>query len=294
MEKLSQVEHIYSSLTNNPERKEEIADILSYMDKHTIETLHTLATYYYGTDKEMNYGAYTKKWSLRDEDLNVKNKEYLYTLIQYKGEDILLHVGTGEFTPDVFTRRDIPQLLWLSHSPLPLFVVPAWVKQSYEWEENEEKYKHNIITRFLEEHAIIYSPKWWQAESRDIHKPQDCPINYGESNGIKDHRDTIAVIQNAIIMRMIKESNDEGMAVDKEKIIKEMEYLQKFSKLEFVRRSRLNQKHYTDTQKAIWRMLKDMTEEKESDIEEKDEEREMGEDMYAVLKMFNVRQLTSK
>jgi hypothetical protein len=56
----------------------------------------------------VDYGAYIH--DDKENTIPIRNPQYLYTLIQYGGEDILIHVGTGEFTPEVFTRRDIPQI----------------------------------------------------------------------------------------------------------------------------------------------------------------------------------------
>ncbi len=53
-----------------------------------------LAQLYYGTEKEMKYSAYTEKTDPDEDDLMVNHKEYLYILTQYKGKDLLLHIGT--------------------------------------------------------------------------------------------------------------------------------------------------------------------------------------------------------
>jgi len=79
--------------------------------------------------------------------------------MQYEGEDILVHVGTGEFVPEVFTRKNISQLKGLSHGSLPLFVITARAKEEYEWAEKEALYKHDVVRKFLNDHTIIYSPK---------------------------------------------------------------------------------------------------------------------------------------
>lgn len=107
-------EHIYATITNARDKQDEIAEVfydsLEHKRNRILKSLTTLAKYYYGTDKVINYSAYTENIDPQDEDLKVKNLEYLYTLIQYEGKDILLHIGTGEFTPEVFIRRNIPQL----------------------------------------------------------------------------------------------------------------------------------------------------------------------------------------
>jgi|GEM_PF-1445754 len=152
-------QHIYAEISNANDRQEEIANVLGFNKSRIVKDIAELAKYCYGTERVINYGKYTEIETPQEEDLEVKHKEFLYTLMQYEGNDILLHIGTGEFTPEVFTRRNIPELAALSHSSLPLFVVPASAKQYYEWEEKEIKYKNAIVMKFLNEHAIIYSPK---------------------------------------------------------------------------------------------------------------------------------------
>ena len=79
--------------------------------------------------------------------------------MQYEGEDILVHIGTGEFAPEVFTKRNVSQLKGLSYGSLPLFVITARAREEYEWAEKEALHKHAIVRKFLNDHAIIYSPK---------------------------------------------------------------------------------------------------------------------------------------
>lgn len=157
-------EHIHLCMKNADNKQDEIAEVFNdnseYMKNYNITMLTTLAKYYYGTEKVTNYSAYTEDDTEKEEDTTeVLNPEYLYMLIQYGGEDFLVHIGTGEFSPEVFTRRNIPQLTSLSHSPLPLFVITAWAKKEYQREEEKEIHKDAIIRKFLNEHAIIYSPK---------------------------------------------------------------------------------------------------------------------------------------
>jgi hypothetical protein len=109
-------EHINLYMKNTDDKQDEIAEVFNdtseYMKNHNIAMLTTLAKYYYETEKIMNYSAYTEDEEDKKEDMTeVSNPEYLYMLIQYGGEDFLVHIGTGEFSPEVFTRRNIPQLM---------------------------------------------------------------------------------------------------------------------------------------------------------------------------------------
>lgn len=154
----------------------------------------------------------------------------------------------------------------------------------------------NIVTKFLNEHAIIYAPKGGQAESRNISQ-SDCPdINHGMSNGIVKYDKVIEVLQDAIIQRAEKEVDSD--LVDRAKIIGEIASLQSFSKDKFVGLTKTNIKNQSDTQKYIFRMLKDMVEkifEKyNKEINEKNEQDRLGEKMYEVLKLFDVKKLSAK
>ena len=179
MYKYLEHEHDDTLENEHPDKQDEIADVFEnweYMKRYDIGLIRKIAKAYYDVDKIRNMEEYADHW----------NSEYLYTLIEYEGEDILLHVGTGEFTPEMFTRRDIPEFIWLSHSPLKLFVTSSWArKQDMESEPTE----------FLDHHAIIYSPKWGQVKIRDIHAHK--PINYGESMGIVKYQDALLALQNA-------------------------------------------------------------------------------------------------
>ncbi len=286
-------EHIYASTTNISDKQDEIADVLGnvrgYMEMYTLETMTKLAKQYYETDQEIAYGAYTEKNHPEEDDLKVKNKEYLYTLIQYEGKDVLLHIGTWEFTQEVFTRRDIPQLMWLSHSPLPLFVVPARAKKEYPWAEKEWIYKHAVVRRFLDDCAILYSPKWWQAEIR-MPKYWWNDIQYGQSNGILHHKDAMFALQEALINKICKEKNE------KEKMLKEITDLQKLSKKEFLEWVKGREKYYTDNQRILIDMFEKMI---EDDDDQWDESWSHIHDkrmtnIYAMIKTFDVVKLAAK
>ncbi|MEI6773770.1 MAG: hypothetical protein WCL18_02925 [bacterium] len=75
------------------------------MKNHNIGVLQRLAKYYYGTDEVVDYTEDTEK------EVEVGNAAYLYTLITYEGEDLLVHIGNGEFNTEVFTRKNISKLM---------------------------------------------------------------------------------------------------------------------------------------------------------------------------------------
>ncbi len=246
--------------------QDEISDMFEnsweYMKHHDISILTALAKHYYETDEKKDYSAYT--W----EETEVWDSAHLYTLIRYQGKDMIVQLGSGEFNTAVFTKKSIPELASFVHSKLPFFVVNA---------RAESEYKDDNPRQFLNEHASIYSPKWGQAELRITSKQKEHPINYGNAHGIINYPDVLSMLQNALFDKMFK------ILEKKEKAIKEIANLQKFSKKEFIRLFEMDQKYYTDEQKILFCMLADMVK------NEKDDEK--MKKMYDVVKAFNVKGL---
>lgn len=213
------LEHEYDDEWNTyetPDKKGEIIDILKdqweILKKQAIEKIRRITERYYETDKGRNYSK-----DVEDFDGNVteygddKYKEHLYTMIKYQGKDTLIYIGKGEFSHDVFTRRNIPTLRWFSHSPLPLFVVAAWA---------DEEYKEQRPKQFLDEHAMIYSPRWWQAEVRTHPKQREKSIDYGNGSGSMQYENAILAVQNAGIHKMFQSKKSFEKFVRKMKEIK--------------------------------------------------------------------------
>lgn len=232
------------------DKKGEIVDILQdqweIMKKHAIDRVKRIAEYYYGTDKARNYGKAVEDNDREEDDTAAeedesKNAEHLYTIIKYQGKDVLVHIGTGEFTPEVFTRRNVPVLSWFSHSPLPLFVVAAWA---------DEEYKEKNPKRFLDEHAVIYSPKWWQAELRIHHKQREHAINYGDSNGIMQYEDAVLALQNAKVRKLFHSDKVFEKFIDKmidlKKHTPEEIHTRNTIKIEFLSDNKLDREMYSD------------------------------------------------
>ncbi len=210
-------EHHHDNLIkkNHANRQEDIAGIMSEKREEMewkILILTKLATCYYGTDKQINYTKYLQKEdiSMEEDEKNIY-WEHLYTLIKYEGKNMLIQIGSGEFTPEIFTRRDIPELNWFSHGPLPLFVVSA---------RAEEEHKEKNPKKFLNEHALLYSPKWWKVEVRTSYKQRETDINYGDSNGIIEYTDVIIILQNAQIHKTFPNEKSFAKFVDKIKELK--------------------------------------------------------------------------
>ncbi len=228
------LKHEYdNSLENNhSDKQDEIADVLKkqedeeenqeYMEKHNIDVLIRLAQYYYGTDGVADYSSYTWK------EPEVWNAAYLYTLIKYEGQNLLVHIGTWEFNTEVFTRRNIPKLTWFSHGPLKLFVVSAWARA------NDKDSEPEI---FLNNHALIYSPKWGQAELRISHKQREKAINYRDNIGIINYQDALLALKNAEIHKAFPLEKSLEKEKSFEKFVEKMEELKKFTPEELQKRT---------------------------------------------------------
>jgi hypothetical protein len=63
---------------------------------------------------------------------------------------MIVQLGTGEFNTAVFTKKNVPELASFVHSQLPFFVVNS---------RAESEHKDDDPRQFLDEHALIYSPK---------------------------------------------------------------------------------------------------------------------------------------
>ena len=188
-------EHNHDRLPHrHPNTQDEVADILRKkreVMESDMNVFIKLAEYYYETNKVRDYSKYIENTDfIIEDDEKVSQLEHLYTLIKYEGRDTAIHIGTGEFIPEVFTRKDIPAYKWFSHSPLPLFVVVA---------RAEQEHRENTPKKFFNEYAILYAPKWWQVEERINNKQREHTINYWESNGIMEYTDALLALQNGQI-----------------------------------------------------------------------------------------------
>lgn len=213
-----------------PDKQGEIADNLKKQAEiidHDMSVFTRLTKWYYGTDTdEKDYSEYT--W----EETEIDNA-HVYTLIKYHNKDMIVQVGTGAFNTTVFTRRNIPALKWFSYGPLPLFVVTSWA---------EQEHKENNPRKFLNEHTIIYSPKWGQAEFRTS-KQREQSINYGNSNGIMNYDDALLALQNAHIHKIFY--NDTLF----EKFASKIKELKKYDLKQFKVRSTLKEEFFKQDEK---------------------------------------------
>jgi len=212
----------------HPNQEDEIADVFEnqenqweYMRNYNIGVFTRLAQYYYETDGVADYCIDTGK------EAEVGNAAGLYTLMRYEGENILVHIGNEEFNTEVFTRKDIPKLFWFSHGPLKLFVVSSWVRDQV----NQSEPKN-----FLNIYALIYSPRWGQAELRISRKQKKKAINYGDGANILNYQDMLLLLKNATIHKMfpLEKSNEKEKSF--EKFLEKMQDLKKLSYEELQKR----------------------------------------------------------
>lgn len=172
---------LIDNLNNNDE------DNSDYMKKHNINVLREIAKKYYGIAEIKKMETYLHKWNL----------ESLYTLIDYEWEDILLCIGTGDFTQEMFTRKDIPEYRWLTNSPLKLFVTTARAR---------ENSKDSDPKNFLDQFTIMYAPKGGEIVLRNTHGQQS--INHWDSLGIIKYKDVLFTLRNAEIHKIFPHEHE--------------------------------------------------------------------------------------
>ncbi len=236
-EHLHHPKHEYSNNQKHPDKQDELAGALkedAEVMKHDLKYLVRLAQYCFDTTWSIDYGKIT------GEEVQVGSDAHLYTLITYNGKDILVQVGTWEYTTAVFTKKGIQETRWLRNSPLPLFVVTARADQ-----EQTTEYPR----RFLNEHTMIYSPKWWQAELRIYAKDRKKSIDYGKSNGIMSYEKAVTTLQNAIIKKTFYDRKTKNNL--SKRFVDEMKHLQNKDFEQFIRRYEVKPEFYSWDKKSI-------------------------------------------
>lgn len=236
-------EHLYHSEHENIKKnshsgqQDELAGALKddgEIMKEDINIFIKLAQYYYDTEWSIDYGELT--W----EEVQVGYDAHLYTLINYKGKDILVQVGSGEYNIATFTKSGVEKTRRLHNSPLPLFVVTA---------RADQEHKDSHPRKFLNEHAMMYSPKWGLIETRMTCKERQQSIDYGKSNGIMTYEKAKAVLQSAIVRKKFfdrKVTNKvKKWFIDEMKILKTKDFEQ------FIRRYEVKPEFYKHDIKSV-------------------------------------------
>jgi len=239
-EYLHHPEHEYSNNQKHPDNKQdEIAGALkedAEVMKHDLKYLAKLVQCYFDNEWSINYGECT--W----EEVQVGNDAHLYTLIKYNGKDIMVQVGRWEYNTAVFTKTGVEETRRLRNSPLPLFVVTAWADQ-------EQKMSHP--TRFLNEHAMIYSPKWWKVEARMTFAERKKPIDYGKGNGIMEYQKAITALQNTSIKKKFYDRENKKKNNLPKRLIDDMISLKNKNFEQFIRRYEVDPKFYYLNKKSV-------------------------------------------
>jgi len=234
------------------------------MKRFTLDTISALAKYVYGTQDVINYGKYTKIGKKEWIYDTVAHTEYLYTLIKYKDEDILMHIGTGEFFPEVFTTKETPELKPFLHTKLPLFVVEAWAVNKYPWVDKEKKHGQNIIYQFLEEKALLSVTKGGEVHERNIENDNKQKIDLGNTHGIIYADDVLSLLEQEAINKAIqtletKERKDAEelwktyyyTPIDIHDIQTKIDNIKTYSKKDFVQWIKKNKKHFSRSGEVV-------------------------------------------
>lgn len=301
--KYRECEHIYSCSTNqrNNELMEVVSDSGEYMKRFTLDTISALAKYVYGTQDIINYGKYTKLGKKEWIYDTVSHTEFLYTLIKYKDEDILMHIGTGEFFPEVFTTKETPELKPFLHTKLPLFVVEAWAVNKYPWVDKEKKYGQNIVHQFLEDEAVLSVTKGGEVHERNIENDTKQKIDLGNTHGIIYAEDVLRLLEDEAIKKAIqtlekKERTDTEEAwknyyyqpIDISDVHKKIHDIQTYSKKDFVQRIKKNKKHFSRSGEVVSLILYGMV--NKHCFSDKEKDKLTSEDikyLYTIIKNFN-------
>lgn len=301
--KYRECEHIYSCSTNqrNDELMEVVSDSGEYMKRFTLDTISALAKYVYGTQDIINYGKYTKIGKKEWIYDKVSHTEFLYTLIKYKDEDILMHIGTGEFFPEVFTTKETPELKPFLRTKLPLFVVEAWAVNKYPWVDKEKKYGQNIVHQFLEDEAVLSVTKGGEVHERNIENDTKQKIDLGNTHGIIYADDVLRLLEHEAINKAIqtletKERKDAEevwknyyyQPIDISDVHKKIQDIQTYSKKDFVQRIKKNKKHFSRSGEVVSLILYGMV--NKNCFSDKEKDKLTSEDikyLYTIIKNFN-------
>jgi len=237
MQKILFSKHEHTNHKEHPHYKDEISGVLKEdgenMD-HNLEYFQKIVQYYYDNEWSVDYGECT--W----EEVQIGHDAHLYTLIRSDNKDVLVKVGSWEYNSAVFTKSGIEETRRLRNSPLPLFVVTAWADQEQ---------KINYPRRFLNEHAMLYSPKWGQVETRMTFNERKKSIDYGKSNGIFAYEEAMAVVQSAIIKKMFYDRKAKNHL--QKRFVDEMKILKTKDVEQFVKRYEVKSEFYSENHQSV-------------------------------------------
>ncbi len=159
-----------------------------------------LAKYYYGTDI---VAGTSNLW-----------KDALYVIIQHEWKEKLMLIGTGQYTPEMFSKTHDDAHVWFLYGPLSLFVVKA----------NTHDDSNTPPKKYLNTHTSFYSQKSWQV----CFHTKNRDIEYGKYNKIMSYEEAINELQNASVRkafykRTSKRNNLNTTFIKNMKILKQKE-----------------------------------------------------------------------
>lgn len=141
-------------------------------------------------------------------------KDKLYVIINYAWTEKLVLIGTGNYTPEMFTKKHMDTNLWFLYGPLSLFVV----------KQNTHDDTDVNPRLFLNEHTSFYSQMSWEAR---FHQNGNS-IEYGKYNKVMSYEEAINELQNASVRkafykRTSKRNNLNATFIKNMKILKQKE-----------------------------------------------------------------------
>lgn len=153
-----------------------------------------------------------------DSEDNDTGKDMVYTIIRYQWKEVLIRVGMGTFTPEMFTDKQSDTVGFL-YGPLSLYVVKANHHDDTDIDRN-----------FLDEYVSFYSPIGWQVYITD----KKHPIEYGKYNKIPSYDEARNALYNASIRKVFYDRTSQRNNVQ-EKMAKKIDQLREktFEELKF-------------------------------------------------------------
>lgn len=223
----------------------------------------------FGTEYLGDYCCYT------DERKQCSDGSDLYTIIKYEGRDLIVKVGAGEFNTKVFTTGNIKELKWFYHSPIPLFVVNQG--ESYLGNEEHKFLRAHKSRKYLDDHAVIVSPKWGEAYYRNPTERHKTQIDYTHIH-IKDYEDALLQARQALLQKEFP-GNEFDIAV------KMLKYLNKMDFEQFYKQIRKGRKFLSEDMERLIGCLRNMGANR---LGSGIGDREAFLSLYVIVKSFNI------
>jgi len=211
--------------------------------KKDISKLKDVFMYLLGTRNLIDYSYYT------DEAKECSDGSDLSALIKYEGKDTIVNLGYWEFNAKVFNTKNVNELKWFYMCPIPLFVVNQ--RDSYAGNNEYLTMKIKEPKKYLEEFAVIISPKWWDAYYRGYKGGKNIKkIDYNHIH-VRHYEDALLSGRLAILEKEFPNWS----FMDAVRILKDFQDLN-FEKFYF--KTYKNEKYLSENQKKLLWCLRNM------------------------------------